>query len=214
MIKSGAIAWSVACAVAAVALLGGVAFAADAGPKIGIVDVQKLYSDAPRVKQYREGLLTLRTELETKLDIRGQNLMLDEASVKELVDLKIKTKPTEAETKRIKELTDLERAADEELKKLQTTPQPTEQQKARLKELTDMQQKSKSIGEQMGKDYYARIDSKTQELETKADGEIREAINKVAAEKSYAYVLAKAAVFVGGTDITDDVIGKLERKAE
>lgn len=214
MIKSGVMAWKAVFAAAGLALLGGATFAADAGPKIGIIDVEKLYNDAPRVKQYREGLVKLRTELGTKLEIRSQNRMLSEEQVKEFVDLKLKTKPTEQDTKRIKELTDLEHANDEELKKLQTTAQPTEQQKARLKELTDMQQKSTSIGQQMEKDYNAQLDSKTQELDAKVESEVREAINKVAQEKSYAYVLAKAAVFVGGTDITDDVIGKLERKAE
>jgi len=214
MIKSGAMGWRALCAVAAAALLGGAAFAADAPLKIGIVDVEKLYSDAPRVKQYDEVRAKLRAELGTKLEIRSLNTMLSEAQVKELVDLKLKPNPADPDTKRIKELTDLERAADDELKKLQTTPQLTDEQKARLKELTDMQQKSKSIGEQMEKDYNSQLDSKAQELETKVESEIREAINKVAAEKSYAYVLAKAMVFVGGTDITDDVIGKLERKAE
>ena len=214
MIKSGAMAWSVACAVAAAALLGGVAFAADAGLKIGIVDVQKLYADDPRVKQYREGLDKLRTELGAKLDIRSQNRMLDDTAVKELVELKTKVTPTDADTKRIQELTDQERANDEALKKLQTTAQLTDEQKAKLKALTDMQQKSTSIGEQMEKDYNAQIDSKAQESETKVDAEVRDAINKVAQEKSYNYVLAKAAIFVGGTDITDDVIAKLERKAE
>ena len=181
---------------------------------VGVVDIGKVYAEAPRIKQLRVQLDRRRQELGARLEIRSQNLMLTEEQIRELVELKMKEKPTDQDKARIKELTDLERANDEELKKLQATAQPTDQEKARLKELTEMQQKAKATGEQIEKDYNVQFQNEANSLEAKAAQEIEEAVKQIAAAKKFQLVFAKDAVLVGGSDLTNDVIAKLDRKPE
>ncbi|MGI6296029.1 MAG: OmpH family outer membrane protein [Armatimonadota bacterium] len=201
-------------AIAVVGLAGSAVLAAPNDIKIGVVDLQKVYRDAPRVKQYREQLEDFSRSLATKLDIRSQNMMLNEDEIKELIDLKTKEKPTEAESSRAKQLSEIERAKDEELRKLQETKELNDQQQARLKELQGLQQKSKDIGAALAKDYDGQYQAKMAELETKSDSDIQDAVNKTAEAKGLTLVLDKAVVFLGGVDITDDVVSRLDRKAQ
>ena len=206
-------AWILFVGIVVVGLIGSSAVSAANEPKIAIVDSQKVYKEAPRIRQYQEGLDGFKQLLTAKLDIRSQNWMLDETEILELIALKTKDKPTDADTARIKALTDSERAKDDELKTLQQTATPTDQQKARLKELMDLQQKSKDTANATLKDYDAQYQSKMGELQTKIDAELQAAVVKVAESKGYTLVLDKAVVMLGGTDISDLVIGALDRKA-
>lgn len=200
--------------IAVVGLIGSGSWAAANEPKIGVVDVQKVYKDAPRVKQYQEQLDAFKQTLAGKLDIRAQNMMLNEDEIKELVNLKTKEKQTDADKTRITQLTDAERAKDEELKKLQETKDLNDQQKARLKELQNLQQKSKDTGNALIKDYDGRSQTKMGELQGKIDAEIQAAVVKMAEAKQLTLVLDKAGVMLGGTDVTDDVISRLDRKMQ
>ena len=203
-----------ASAIAIVWLGGAASLAAPNDPKIGVIDLQKVYRDAPRVKQYQEQLDGFNRNLASKLDIRSQNMMLNEEEIKELIDLKTKEKPTDAEKARITQLSEIERAKDEELKKLQETKELNEQQQARLKELQGLQQKSKDVGAALDKDYGAQYQAKMVELQTKSDNDILEAVKKMAEAKGITLVLDKAGVLLGGTDVTDDVISRLDRKVQ
>lgn len=214
MLKLHRAAWVMTAVVIVVGLIGSGAWAADKEQKVGVVDLQKVYADAPRIKQYKEDLDSFKQTLTAKLDIRAQNMMLDENEIKELIDLKMKAKPLDADTTRIKALTDLERAKDEELKKLQETKTPNDQEKARLQELMSLQQKSKDTGNALIKDYDGQYQSKMGELQAKIDTEIQAAVSKVAEAKGLGMVLDKSGVLFGGIDVTDDVVGRLDRKMQ
>lgn len=214
MHKFRVVALSVAAVVAAVCFSGISALAADNSTKIAVVDLQKVYKDAPRVKQYMEELDAFRAELGQKLEIRSQNMMLNEDEIKELIDLKIKTTPTDKEKARITELEGMERSRDAELKQLQSTKDLTDQQKARQTELQNLQNSSKTTGESLEKDYNSNLQNKVQELDDKAKADMQDAINKVAEAKGYSLIFDKSAVMYGGTDITDQVIAKLDRKIQ
>jgi Skp family chaperone for outer membrane proteins len=201
------------CVIAAVGLIGaGTWAAAPPEPKIGVVDGQKIDGNAPRIKQYKEELDAFGNVLKVKLDIRAQNRMLDENEIKELIDLKAKDKPTDADNTRVKALTDADRAKFDELQKLQEAKEPNDQQKARLKELMDLQQKSKDMGTALSKDYDGQYQSKAIELQGKIDAEVRAVVAKVAETKGLSLVFDKAVVVYGGIDITDDVVMRLDRK--
>ncbi|MCE5313749.1 MAG: OmpH family outer membrane protein [Armatimonadota bacterium] len=212
MLKSRRMAWALAIMIAGVGMFGTAAKADDL--KIGIVDVEKVYTNAPRVTQYTEELNKYRQELAQKLDVRSQNMMLDEAEIQELITLKTKTTRTAEEDARIKALEDIERTRDNEYKTLQATKDLDDQKKARLKELQDMNQKSKDTGNALAKDYDGQLQTKMQELNGKAEADVREAITKVVGQKGVQIVLAKEAVLYGGTDISDDVIKNLDRKIQ
>lgn len=214
MLKLHRTVWVLTAVIIGMGLIGSGAWAAANEQKIGVVDLQKVYADAPRIKQYKEDLDSFKQTLTTKLDIRSQNMMLDENEIKELIDLKMKPKPLDADTARIKQLTDTERAKDEELKKLQETKTPNDQEKARLQELMNLQQKSKDTGNALIKDYDGQYQSKMGELQTKIDAEIQAAVSKVAEAKGLGMVLDKSSVLVGGIDVTDDIVGRLDRKMQ
>ena len=112
------------------------------------------------------------------------------------------------------QLTELERVKDEELKKLQETKDLNDQQQARLKELQSLQQKSKDIGTALARDYDAQYQAKMVELQSKSDTDILAAVNEVAKAKELTMILDKAAVLLGGIEVTDDIISKLDRKAQ
>lgn len=208
------IAWVVAVVFAAVMLVGAMAAqAADETAKIGVVDTDKIYKEAPRVKQYTEELNVRKNELAMKLEVRSKNLMLSEEEIKELVDLKVKgNTATDQEKNRIKALEDAESKRSEELTTLQNTTNLNDQQKARVTELMEMQKKSKETGNALTRDYESQLQSKMQELSDKADADVLDAIKKIAEAKGLTMVMVKAALLYGGTDITDEVIGKLDRK--
>lgn len=207
-------AWFVAAIVATVSFgIAGQVKAADPVPKIGVVDTEKL-TTSPRFKQYDEELTKFVEDLRAKLTIRKQKLMLNETEIKELVDLKIKANPTAQDQERIKALEETEKQRDAELKQLQETKDATEQQKARLKELQDMRQKSTDTGEALEKDYQSAWQSKAQTLDVQFATEVQDAIKAVAQAKGLTLVLAKMQVLYGGTDVTDDVIAKLDRKIQ
>jgi len=212
MTKSRITAWVTAAAVAVGVLMGVACFAADPPQKIGVVDLMKVDKDAPRIKQYGEEADKFRALLQQRLEIRLQNLMLDENEIRELIDLRTKENSSDKDKARAKELEDAERAKDAELKQLQETKEPDEAQKARLKQLQELQQKSKSTGEALRQDYEGQLQSKMIELRGQVETDLREAVKKIAEAKQLTMVVVKDVVYFGGIDITDDVIGKLDRK--
>ena len=212
MIKSRKLVWVIASVIALGAALVFPASAVEKDAKVGVLDTQKLFNDAPRIKQYKEELDTARQSLISKLDIRSKNLLLNEAEIKELIDIKTKITATDKDKARIKELEDVQSARDAEKNQLAQTNPLSEVQKARMKELQDMQQNAKTTGESLEKDYNSQLQNKAQELDDKVKADINEAIKKVAETSNYYLVLDKSAALYGGIDITDAVISKLDRK--
>jgi Skp family chaperone for outer membrane proteins len=214
MLKLRMTAWALAVMLVGVGQTASAAPAADQAQKTAVVDIEKVYSNAPRVKQYSEELNAFGQDLGKKVDIRNKYMMLNETEIQELVLLKTKSSRTSAEDTRMKELEEAERTRDAKYSTLQETKEPTEEQKTQLKELRDMRQKAKDTLDALARDYDGQLKSKQQELLGKADVDIRDAITKVATAKSISMVLAKDAVLFGGTDITDDVIKNLDRKIQ
>lgn len=202
--------------IMAVSLVGSGAFAAAAAPeiKIGVVDGMKIDENAPRIKQYKEELDAFATTLKAKLDTRAQNRLLDSNEINELIELKSKDKPTDADKARITALIELDRAKTDELQKLQEAKDPNDQQKSRLNELMELQKKSNEMGNTLSKDYDGQYQSKAIELQGKIDTEVRAVVAKVAETKGLSMVFDKAVAVYGGIDITDDVVARLDRKMQ
>ncbi|MCX6345860.1 MAG: OmpH family outer membrane protein [Armatimonadetes bacterium] len=212
MFMSRRIAWVVIVVVALAAFSGIAAMAADT--KIGVVDLAKVNSDAPRMKQYWDDFNAVKASLEAKLDIRQKNMLLSGDEVQQLVDLKIKATRTDQEILRVKELETLQDNNAKEMSDLAQTKELTDQNKARLKELQDIRKKSEDTGMALTKDYDAELKKKLSELDAKAEVDLQDAISSVAGAKGITIVVAKDAVLFGGEDITPDIIKKLDRKAQ
>lgn len=127
--------------IAAAALLGGCSGSGQ--NTVGVLDVNKVMSDSPKVKQFQD-----------QLNTRG----------KELSDQLEKDKPN---------------ISAEEYQKRQEAA-------------------------------YAEFLKTKQELEGQIDSTIKQALEQVAQEKKMGVVLYKNGVAQGGTDITDDVLKKMQ----
>ncbi len=212
MFMSRRIAWVVIVVVVSTALSGVAAMAADT--RIGVVDLTKVNSDAPRMKQYWEDFNALKASLEAKLEIRQKNMLLSGDEVQQLIDLKSKATRTEQENARVKELEGIQDNNSKEMSDLMQTQELTDQKKARLKELQDMRKKSEDTGMALTKDYDEQLKKKLSELDAKAAADLQEAISSVAGAKGITVVVAKDAILFGGEDITPDIIKKLDLKAK
>lgn len=182
--------------------------------KFGVVDSIKVLSEAPRFKQYEENLQTFYKDLETKLNVRSQHLMLTETEVTELITLRTKAELNNQEKARSAELSQFEKDRDGELKNLQSTAEPNDQQKTRLKELQDIQQKSKDTGKALATDYESQLVTRKHELDLQVEKDIIEVVTNIANQQGLSMVFLKNSVVFGGTDITDAVIAALDRKAQ
>lgn len=127
--------------IAAAALLGGCSGSGQ--NTVGVLDVNKVMSDSPKVKQFQD-----------QLNTRG----------KELSDQLEKDKPN---------------ISAEEYQKRQEAA-------------------------------YAEFLKTKQDLEGQIDGTIKQALEQVAQEKKMGVVLYKNGVAQGGTDITEDVLKKMQ----
>lgn len=210
--KKHLIIFSIIAVVMALSCAAG--FAAEKPVKIGVLDVPRLYKDAPRIKQFAEQLDAFKKELSLKLEIRGKNMFLAEDEINELVETKIKTNPTDADKARIKALEDKNLAVDSELKSLTQTNPLNEEQKARQKAIQDAYAKASKNGEAMQADYNDLLNSKGKDLDDKLSKEIDAAVKKHAEENSFTFIVDKQAVLFGGIDITDTIISKMVRKAD
>lgn len=123
-----------------IALLGG---CASSGPAIGVLDVNKVMTESPKIKQFQEQLNAKGKELSDKLEKEKAGI------------------------------------SDEEFQKRQEAT-------------------------------YAEFLKSKQELESQVDTSIKQAIDQVAQEKKLGVVLYKNGVAQGGTDITDEVIKRMQ----
>lgn len=212
MLKSHRISLIVATLCFLAMSVGSMALGANIEPKVGIVDTERVYKEAPRIAQLEEEIAQLNQLFSKKLEIRAQDLMLTDKEVSELIDLRTATSPKPADTARIAQLNDLERARTDELAKLQGTQNLTDQQRTRLKELQDTQRKSQEAGRALYNDYQTQLQSKANEIHDKEDAEVRAAVSKVGEAKGFTLVADKATILLGGTDLTSDVISRLDRK--
>ncbi|SDE99033.1 OmpH family outer membrane protein [Sporolituus thermophilus] len=135
------LALAVVLVFAAALLLGGCAGVGQQG--VGVLDVNKVMAESPKVKQFQE-----------QLNAKG----------KELTDQLEKDKP---------------KLSQEEFQKRQEAA-------------------------------YGEFLKTKQDLESQIDASIKQALDQVAKEKKLGIVLYKNGVAQGGTDITDDVIKKMQ----
>ena len=205
------IAFTVCLAALALAFGALAAFAADPPVKIATVDLAKL-DTSPRLIQYNEQFAALKKQLDDKLSIRIQNLLLNEEEITALIDLKTKESLTDADKAKLKTAEDESTKRNTELASLKETNPLTDVQKTRLTELQQAEKKSTDTGANLQRNYESQLNTKYGELMTLFRTDAKDACEKVAKEKGYTCVLASDAVMFGGTDISDLVIAKLDRK--
>jgi len=179
----------------------------------GVVNVEKVMAECEKAKQADAQLKGMERKLEGQLKLMAQSRLLTEQEINELVTLSAKEKPTAAEQSRIAALQQLDKDRETKLKALQAEQNPTDQQKQELKDLQGSVIASGKLIEQTQKDYQKQINEVNAKLTVQIAKDVRAAVEAVAKESNTPMVLNKAAVIVGGNDLTEKVIKKLNAKA-
>lgn len=187
-------------------------FAADAKPNLGKVDVGKIYQSYKRVEESNQNIRVFAKTLESRLDLRNANRLLTDPEMTELLALKEKTAPTDAEKASIKALEDISKQRDGQLRDLAAKKDQTEPEKATLAELQARSTLADKTLTALAKDYEKQAEEKRAELSKKVNEEILVAVKAVAEAQGLAFVVDEQAVLYGGVDVTDSVIERLNKK--
>ncbi len=201
-------------------LLGGVTATlltpvpAHAQQQFGIVDFQSCAAQSKLKKEldgqfdsYRKSMLTFFNRLK-----EGNAIFLTKAEMAELSAIYEKAdKATAAETTRA---ADLQKKADQSagtLNRLASTAQLKDDEKKELERLSSVQNEGIPLLNDIGADYERRIKDKGDTFENQLEKAVKEAVKKVAQEKSLALVFNSNVVIYAATDITEDVVKILQK---
>lgn len=201
------------------ALAGDPASAADANTAvaIGSIDADRVFNEYEKRIQLYQNLANLKAELEQKLALRNDNLLLTDAEFKQLLDLKLKPKQQEADAKKIEELLAISRQRDKELETLQQKQDATDAEKARRTELANQKNNVTKALEDERENYQTELDKQTIEANREVALDVQTAVADVAKNKNLAIVFNKSFgaiefVLYSSNDITDDVLKRLNKK--
>jgi len=194
-------------------LIAGTAMASAQDIKVAVVDMRGVIEEyvgwqqriadlnqfrLEREQQYRSELRTAYLTPEEKDEYRV--LRRDPAPTLDRLQRRIEL--LERSAQREDELTSLSKIDDTEL---------TPEQRKRRDELQALHTQAQQYLDELRKRLNKEIDEKDRELAEEADTEIRSAIEAYAKEKQFDLVLSKDTVVWGGTDITKDIVDRLNK---
>ncbi len=207
---SGLVAGGVA--LVALALVSG---PAQAQSGYGTVDVNRIEREYKGMAQIKSEFDAYVQEQQAKLTARQKVMMLPDADYTQYFDLQSAAAPTEANKQKIAQL---ESQADQrdkrfqELARLESAARTPEQQKE-FEELNKVFTARKAELQKLGEDLDKQVSAKGESLMQQANSTIEAAVKAVAEQKKFSAVFVKAALLYGGTDITEEVITKLNGAA-
>jgi Skp family chaperone for outer membrane proteins len=184
------------------------------GSTFATVDFQKIATSYGQREEVEKTIRTMRAKFDARLQRRDNMPLLTEVEQKELDTLTEKDNPSDADKKRIKELTDKGQRLGTEIQALR--------QKAD-KDLTDADKQKIKDAEaafiQAQQQYGNMKEDLTNQLQqygtTNGDklvGQIREAVKRVAEQKGVSIVFSSEVALYAGADLTDPVLAELNKK--
>jgi Skp family chaperone for outer membrane proteins len=197
--------------ILSVAAYGDAPKPSDAAAKIGIVDVSRVEDEYTEVKDATTVVNALEASLTDILKMRQKYSLLSPQELDELEKLTGLEKPEDKDKQRITELSKKGDDLAAELETLRNKKDPTDADKARLTELTAASTKSSTDVEARRAEYATKVQGKQKELLDKLTDKMNAAIAELAQQKSFWVVVAKPVTLWGGTDITDELIAKLNK---
>jgi Skp family chaperone for outer membrane proteins len=204
----------------ALALLGGVCLPAlvptpaHAQQQFGIVDFQECAKQSKLKKEldgqfdgFKRGMLGIFTKLK-----EGNSIFLTKQEMNELAAIYEKgDKATPAEKTRAG---DLQKKADQSagtITRLSQQAQLKDDEKKELERLNTLQNEGIPLLNEIGAEYEKRITEKGTDFENQLEKAVKDAVKKVAQEKSLALVFNANVVIYAATDITEDVVKLLQK---
>jgi Skp family chaperone for outer membrane proteins len=198
-----------ALVIAVAALAASAAQAQAAPPKIGVVDMTKVLEGYKEFQEsdkiYKDFLRERQEQLQDRMSVS----LLSETELKEYQNIKAATAPTQEQKQRLEQLKAVADARQNELDTLSRAATTTDAQKQRLAELRAMSDKSSADIAQLQQRISDEIAKRNKELSENLNKKIEAALSAIAADKHLDYILAKDAVLFGGTDVTADVLTRL-----
>ncbi len=176
---------------------------------IGMVDITRIGQEYTSLLEKNKTLENLLASRKSELDIRQSYRFLTEEEMQELLKLLALKEPTPEQKSRAQELADLSQKRDAELLALDTKENLTPEEKARRSELRQLQTAADQKTQELAAAYTAEMQQERQKIEGNVIKAVRKAVTEVATEMGLPIVLDKDAILFGGTDITDQVLKKL-----
>lgn len=201
-------------------LAAGAGIAADAKstvPVFAIVDFGKAFDGYEKKKTLEGDLKLAAQQAQMKLDLRIANKLLTTEEYAQLVELKLKAKPTDVELKKIDEILNLSKQREQELLSLQQKNPPNDADKLRLAQLGDQIKKSEQEHKDVGTKYDADLTKQSMDLSAQLIQDLNVAVAAIAKEKGITVVFNKSStdaviVVYCSLDITDDVLKRINKK--
>ncbi len=197
----------------AILALGAVAPShAQAGMRVGYIDIDDVYNRSDTKKANDDKLQDLSKSLNTRLGSLDDAALLPSATWQQLKTLLEKPKPTADDTSQINAIQNQIKSLDTELKTLQQTTSPTDAQRNRLNELTGNGTANQGNLQNAKNDYEREFAKMQMDLQDQAIAAIKKAADQVAKAQHLDVILNKAALIAGGTDVTEDVVKQINKK--
>jgi len=202
--------------LAAMMSIFGSLVSAQAGLKVGVINVGAIQREFSEYKEAAKRLEEERKAYEQKLAQLRAYLLLRGEELDELLKLSSKAGLSEAEHRRLLELRGLQLQRADELQRLSTTPPDklTQAQLQRLKELQAIARENSNRHKELAEELQKKLDNLSEQLRSHVEGRIKEAVAEVAKREGLDLVLDYNAVyFVRGEvlDITSLVIKRLSK---
>lgn len=191
-----------------------ISIAQNTGPNqsVGVVNVDKVMEDYDKASNANAELKAMAAKADQQLNWMRHHALLTDEEITELVKIKIKDIPTKIEETRAAALEDLDNQRAAELRSLQNQPNLNTQQKTKLKELQKYATESGKVIDAVKLQLQKQLAERQTLLTNEVGTDIKVAVGVVSQEKNTPLVLNKSIVIQGGTDITDDVLKRLNAK--
>jgi Skp family chaperone for outer membrane proteins len=180
---------------------------------VGLVDTSRIATEYKGMQAFNQQYNDFQREREQKLMDRQRVMMLADADYVKYLDLKQAGAPTESTQK---QLTDLEAQAkqrEERYRALADKKDRTEEEGKEYDTLnqlyTQRMSEMRALQDSLAKEVQGKREELTKTITTSLDA----AIKSIAEAKKFSLVVAKEAMLYGGTDITNEVLEKLNAPA-
>lgn len=178
-----------------------------AGPRMAIVDVERLEKEYKALRDKQSELEKLRGRDSEILQEVSQYSFLSAELFKEVVAIASLPQPwPEDKAARAAELRKISEDKEKEFLALRANTQRTPEQEDRFKELQDLVQAREADMRQLEQSFLQQLLNHQRQLQTELLTHVRETIRTVAKDKKYDFVFDNSIVFFGGDDITEDVL--------
>jgi outer membrane protein len=176
---------------------------------VGMVDTGRIGQEYKVMQKLGEDYQAFQKEQSDKLQLRTKTRMLNEAEQREYLDLAQLAAPTEDNKKRITALDALVSTREQRRTDLDGNKSRTPAEQKEYDDLNKLRQARTDELNKLQSDAHQLIMDTQKKLQKLVTDGVDSAIKAVAEQKKLTLVLPKDAVLFGGTNITDEVLAKL-----